>query len=117
MPVIVLSPSSTFSVTLMSPAIAAGFDAPERVDEHRESRWNDGEARLLRQHVEKLLAAGLLIALLLKRNPQIIMSRRVLRICGQSLTELRLRILEPTQINQHPTQITSRLKTTWIKRK
>lgn len=36
----------------------AGFDAPERTDEHGESRWNDGESRLVCGHVERLLAAG-----------------------------------------------------------
>lgn len=36
----------------------AGFDASEMTDEAQESRWNDGEGRLVDIHVHRLLDAG-----------------------------------------------------------
>ena len=37
----------------------AGCDMPEAVDEDNESKWNEGEAKLCAEHVERLMKAGL----------------------------------------------------------
>ena len=57
----------------------AGFDAPEKVDAQQESRWNPGEATLLKFHLERLLAAGVLgrdIAVITPYNAQVDRLRR-----------------------------------------